>query len=79
MQYQTNLPGHVSTDQFDQMLVTPESFAAKPESLTEQLFVERKLTENRFWPNKQTGFIIILNSRRKRRIKYQIMWDWLGN
>ncbi|MEH7549504.1 MULTISPECIES: hypothetical protein [Bacillaceae] len=29
MQYQTNLPGHVSTDQFNQMLVTPESFAAK--------------------------------------------------
>ncbi|TWD86829.1 DUF2935 family protein [Neobacillus bataviensis] len=49
MQYQTNLPGHVSTDQFNQMLVTPESFAAKPESLTEQLFVERSLTENRFW------------------------------
>ena len=49
MQYQTNLPGHVSTDQFNQMLVTPESFAAKPESPTEQLFFERSLTENRFW------------------------------
>jgi hypothetical protein len=49
MQYQTNLPGHVSAEQFNQMLVAPESFAAKPESLTEQMFVERSLTENRFW------------------------------
>ncbi|MDR4947717.1 DUF2935 domain-containing protein [Neobacillus cucumis] len=49
MQYQTNLPGHISTEQFNQMLVTPESFAARPESLTEQMFVERSLTENRFW------------------------------
>lgn len=49
MQNQPPLPGHVSMDQFNQMLVAPESFAAKPESLTEQLFVERSLTENRFW------------------------------
>ncbi|RFU60470.1 DUF2935 domain-containing protein [Peribacillus glennii] len=43
------VPGHVSTDQFNQMLIPPESFAAKPESMTEQLFIERSLTENRFW------------------------------
>lgn len=49
MQNQPQLPGHVSKDQFNQMLVSPESFAAKPESLTEQLFIERSLTENRFW------------------------------
>lgn len=49
MQNQRQLPGHVSMDQFNQMLVSPESFAAKPESLTEQLFIERSLTENRFW------------------------------
>ncbi|WP_078410993.1 DUF2935 domain-containing protein [Priestia abyssalis] len=49
MQNQPQLPGHVSVDQFNQMLVSPESFAAKPESLTEQLFIERSLTENRFW------------------------------
>ncbi len=49
MYKQPQLPGHVSTEQFNQMLVAPESFAAKPESLTEQLFVERSLTENRFW------------------------------
>lgn len=49
MQNQPQLPGHVSMDQFNQMLVAPESFAAKPESLTEQLFIERSLTENRFW------------------------------
>ncbi|THE13422.1 DUF2935 domain-containing protein [Bacillus timonensis] len=49
MQNQPQLPGHVSMGQFNQMLVAPESFAAKPESLSEQLFVERSLTENRFW------------------------------
>ncbi|CAM3906703.1 DUF2935 domain-containing protein [Mesobacillus zeae] len=49
MQNKPQLPGHISMDQFNQMLVAPESFAAKPESLTEQLFVERSLTENRFW------------------------------
>lgn len=30
------------------MLLPPESFAAKPESLSEQLFIEHSLTENRF-------------------------------
>ncbi|MGM9926768.1 MAG: DUF2935 domain-containing protein [Bacillus sp. (in: firmicutes)] len=43
------IPGHVTEEQYNQMLLPPESFAAKPESLTEQLFVERSLTENRFW------------------------------
>jgi hypothetical protein len=38
-----------STDDFNSMLVSPESFAAQPESLTEQLFIERSLTENKFW------------------------------
>ncbi|MCJ8007047.1 DUF2935 domain-containing protein [Lederbergia wuyishanensis] len=49
MQNQPQLPGHVSVDQFNQMLIAPESFAAQPESLTEQIFIERSLTENRFW------------------------------
>lgn len=49
MQNPSQLPGHVSMDQFNQMLVAPESFAARPESLTEQMFIERSLTENRFW------------------------------
>ncbi len=49
MQNHPQLPGHVNNDQFNQMLISPESFAAKTESLTEQLFVERSLTENRFW------------------------------
>ncbi|MBV7506555.1 hypothetical protein KW850_14920 [Bacillus sp. sid0103] len=49
MQKQPQLPGHVNFDQFNQMLVAPETFAARPESLTEPLFVDRTLTENRFW------------------------------
>lgn len=49
MQNQPHIPGHVSTDQFNQMLLPPESLAAKQESLTEQLFIERSLTENKFW------------------------------
>ncbi|WP_019243491.1 MULTISPECIES: DUF2935 domain-containing protein [Bacillus] len=46
---QNNIPGHITEEQYNQMLLPPESFAAKPESLTEQLFVERSLTENKFW------------------------------
>ena len=49
MQNQPQIPGHVSADEFNRMLLPPESFAPKPESLTEQLFIERSLTENRFW------------------------------
>lgn len=49
MQNQQPIPGHVTSDQYNQMLLPPESFAAQPESLTEQLFIERSLTENRFW------------------------------
>jgi hypothetical protein len=49
MQNQPQIPGHVSSDEYNQMLLPPESFAAQPESLTEQLFIERSLTENRFW------------------------------
>lgn len=30
---QSNLPGHFSVDQFNQMLAPPKLFAAKPESL----------------------------------------------
>lgn len=49
MNNQNHIPGHVTSEQFNQMLVSPESFAAKPEHLNEQLFIERSLTENRFW------------------------------
>ena len=38
-----------SQDELNLMLHPPEAFAAPPESLTEQLFIERSLTENRFW------------------------------
>ncbi|WP_071392758.1 DUF2935 domain-containing protein [Bacillus tuaregi] len=47
--YQHHIPGHITTEQFNQMLVPPESFAAKPEPLNEALFIGRSLTENRFW------------------------------
>ncbi|MDQ0198749.1 DUF2935 domain-containing protein [Neobacillus ginsengisoli] len=38
-----------SMDTNNQMLIAPETFAAPPESLTEQLFIERSLVENKFW------------------------------
>ena len=38
------IPSHVNSNEFNQMLLSPESFAARPESLTEQLFIERSLT-----------------------------------
>ncbi|MFF2449762.1 DUF2935 domain-containing protein [Neobacillus sp. NPDC058068] len=41
--------GFVGIEDNNQMLISPESFAAPPESLTEQLFIERSLTENKFW------------------------------
>ncbi|WP_338751367.1 DUF2935 domain-containing protein [Bacillus sp. FJAT-52991] len=37
------------TDFQQQMLIAPETKAAPAESLTEQMFIERSLTENRFW------------------------------
>jgi hypothetical protein len=45
---QHHIPGHITSEQFNQMLVSPESFAARPESISEHLFIERSLTENRF-------------------------------
>ena len=41
------IPGHITPEQFNQMLVSPESFAARPESLSEPLFIEQSLTEKR--------------------------------
>jgi len=38
-----------SRDDIAAMLTSPEAHAAQPESLTEQLFIERSLTENKFW------------------------------
>ncbi|WP_152642909.1 DUF2935 domain-containing protein [Bacillus alveayuensis] len=36
-------------DSQNQMLIPPETKAASPESLTEKEFIERSLTENKFW------------------------------
>ncbi|MFJ7728134.1 DUF2935 domain-containing protein [Neobacillus sp. NPDC097160] len=41
--------GFDGIDANNQMLIAPETFAAPPESLTEQMFIERSLTENKFW------------------------------
>lgn len=42
-------PDFPGKDRNNQMLLPPEKFAAPPESLTESLFIERSLTENKFW------------------------------
>ncbi|CAG9611297.1 hypothetical protein BACCIP111899_00469 [Bacillus rhizoplanae] len=43
------VPEHFVMDTQRAMLLPPELKAAPPESLTEQLFIERSLTENQFW------------------------------
>jgi hypothetical protein len=42
-------PGHFATSFQNQMLIPPETKAASPEALTEKEFIERSLTENKFW------------------------------
>jgi hypothetical protein len=46
---QSNIPGHFAEDRTKAMLLPPEQFAAPPESLSEKMFIERSLTENKFW------------------------------
>lgn len=48
------------------MLVAPETFAARTESITEQLFVERSLTENRFWLRIMKEHALFLGERFNR-------------
>lgn len=43
------LPGHFVMDSQKGLLVPPELKAEPPESMTERMFIERSLTENRFW------------------------------
>jgi hypothetical protein len=45
----SNIPGHFAEDRTKAMLLPPEQFAAPPESLSEKMFIERSLTENKFW------------------------------
>lgn len=47
MREQDAIPNFMDAN--NQMLQQPENFAAPPESLTEALFIERSLTENKFW------------------------------
>lgn len=46
---QTKVPGHFAQDRVQAMLTPPEQFAAPPELLPEQMFIERSLVENKFW------------------------------
>lgn len=43
------MPGHFVPDRASAMLLPPEQSAAPSESLSEKMFVERSLTENKFW------------------------------
>lgn len=43
------MPGHFVEDRSRAMLLPPEQFAAEPEALPERMFIERSLTENKFW------------------------------
>jgi Domain of unknown function (DUF2935) len=45
----SNIPRHFAEDRTKAMLLPPEQFAALPESLSEKMFIERSLTENKFW------------------------------
>jgi hypothetical protein len=49
MSDQSNIPGHFAEDRIKALLLPPEKFAAPPESLSEKMFIERSLTENKFW------------------------------
>jgi len=46
---QPHLPGHFAGDSSLSMLYPPEQFADLPEPLSEKMFIERSLAENRFW------------------------------
>jgi hypothetical protein len=46
---QPQAPNAYVLDPQSSLLVPPELKAAPPESLTEQMFIDRSLTENRFW------------------------------
>ena len=46
---QPNAMGHFAEDRISGMLLPPERLAAPPESLPEKMFIERSLTENKFW------------------------------
>jgi hypothetical protein len=43
------IPGHFVEDRTKALLLPPEQLAAPPEAVSEKAFIERSLTENRFW------------------------------
>jgi hypothetical protein len=64
--------GFSGMDSSNQMLITPETFAAPPESLTEQLFIERSLVENKFWLRIMKEHSYFLGEGFNRRDKHLI-------
>lgn len=46
---QPNMLAPFVQDRVRAMFLPPEQLASPPDSLTEALFIERSLTENRFW------------------------------
>jgi hypothetical protein len=47
--FPSKIPGHFAEDRTKAMLLPPEQLADPPESLSEKMFIERSLTENKFW------------------------------
>lgn len=45
----TTIPGHFAEDRVRAMLLPPEQLASQLEALSEKMFIDRSLTENRFW------------------------------
>lgn len=61
-------------DSNNHMLIAPETFAAPPQSLTEQLFIEWSLAENKFWlriMKEHSNFLGEGFSRRSHRTSLQ--------
>lgn len=72
MNHQQSIPGHFVMDAQKGMLVPPELKAAPSESLTEKMFIERSLTENRFWLRIMKEHALFLGEGFNRKNKHLI-------